>query len=79
MNPLFTNEIYLSISTQYIFNLYRYTQIYNVASHDNDRSAGLAAVSSNCYASDNAATPGRVLPKNANIDETHCKISLFCH
>ena len=63
MNPLFTNEIYLSISTQYIFNLYRYTQIYNVASHDNDRSAGLAAVLSNCYASDNAATPGRVLPK----------------
>ena len=50
-----------------------YTQIYNEASHDNDRSAGLAAVLSNCYASDNAATPGRVLPKNSDINWTYCK------
>ena len=52
----------------YMINLYCYTQIYNLASHDNDRSAGLAAVLSNCYASDNAATPGRVLPKSLNIN-----------
>ena len=63
INPFYLNNIYLLSSTQYISNLYRHIQIHNIISYHNDRSAGLEAASNSCYASDKAATPGRVLPE----------------